>query len=82
MASLTIRQLDERLKQRLRVRAARNGRSIDEEARARLRSALAASQTPKDLAESIRQKLAAVGGGVELELPKREAIREPPDFSE
>ncbi|HEY2136171.1 MAG TPA: plasmid stability protein, partial [Xanthobacteraceae bacterium] len=33
MASLTIRQLDDDLKKRLRLRAARHGRSMEEEAR-------------------------------------------------
>src|SRR5947209_1395550 len=33
MASLTIRRLDDELKQRLRLRAARNGRSMEDEAR-------------------------------------------------
>ena len=33
MASITIRQLDDDLKHRLRLRAARNGRSMEEEAR-------------------------------------------------
>ena len=33
MASLTIRRLDDDLKQRLRLRAARNGRSMEDEAR-------------------------------------------------
>ncbi len=37
MASITIRNLDDGLKRRLRVRAAENGRSIEEEARATLR---------------------------------------------
>ena len=39
MASITIRNLDDGLKRRLRVRAAENGRSIEEEARATLRRA-------------------------------------------
>jgi phosphopantothenoylcysteine decarboxylase/phosphopantothenate--cysteine ligase len=39
MASITIRQLDERLKRRLRLRAARNGRSMEDEARTILRGA-------------------------------------------
>jgi phosphopantothenoylcysteine decarboxylase/phosphopantothenate--cysteine ligase len=39
MASITIRQLDEDLKKRLRMRAARNGRSMEDEARTILRSA-------------------------------------------
>jgi phosphopantothenoylcysteine decarboxylase/phosphopantothenate--cysteine ligase len=37
MASITIRGLDEELKQRLRLRAARNGRSMEDEARTILR---------------------------------------------
>ena len=39
MASITIRQLDEGLKRRLRLRAARNGRSMEDEARTILRHA-------------------------------------------
>ncbi|HET9816706.1 MAG TPA: bifunctional phosphopantothenoylcysteine decarboxylase/phosphopantothenate synthase, partial [Xanthobacteraceae bacterium] len=41
MASITIRQLDEALKRRLRLRAARNGRSMEDEARTILRNATA-----------------------------------------
>src|SRR5471032_3058616 len=41
MASLTIRQLDERLKKLLRLRAAKNGRSVEDEVRTILRSAAA-----------------------------------------
>ena len=39
MASLTVRQLDDRLKQRLRLRAARHGRSMEDEIRGILRAA-------------------------------------------
>ena len=39
MASLTVRQLDEALKKLLRLRAARNGRSMEDEVRTILRSA-------------------------------------------
>ena len=39
MASITIRQLDEEVKRGLRLRAARNGRSMEDEARSILRSA-------------------------------------------
>jgi phosphopantothenoylcysteine decarboxylase/phosphopantothenate--cysteine ligase len=41
MASITIRQLDDDLKRRLRLRAARNGRSMEDEARTILRNAAA-----------------------------------------
>jgi antitoxin FitA len=81
MATLTVRQLDDRLKQRLRVRAAHNGRSMEEEAREILRGALASTKIPeKNLAESIRE-LFAPFGGVELDIPKRQSIKKPPDFS-
>ncbi|HZN30725.1 MAG TPA: flavoprotein, partial [Xanthobacteraceae bacterium] len=42
MASLTIRKLDDALKKRLRLRAAQNGRSMEDEARTILRSAAGA----------------------------------------
>jgi phosphopantothenoylcysteine decarboxylase/phosphopantothenate--cysteine ligase len=41
MGSLTVRQLDEALKRQLRLRAARNGRSVEDEVRTILRSAAA-----------------------------------------
>lgn len=78
MASMTIRQIDEALKQRLRIRAATHGRSMEEEARDILRTALASDDTTaRSLIESIRARVEPLGG-VELELPKREAIRSVP----
>ncbi len=41
MASLTVRQLDEKLKKQLRLRAAKNGRSVEDEVRTILRGAAA-----------------------------------------
>jgi len=82
MATLTIRQLDEKIKARLRVRAAHHGRSMEEEAREILRSALSASSGAKEnLAKAIHRRFAAFGG-VELELPPRDATRLPPNFPE
>ena len=79
MASLTIRKLDERTKTRLRVRAAHHGRSMEEEAREILRSAVGnVSPRITNLADSIRKRFAAFGG-VEMKLPKRDPIRQPPD---
>src|ERR1700676_470775 len=46
MASITIRGLDDTLKQRLRLRAARNGRSMEDEARTILRDMAAANDSP------------------------------------
>ena len=77
MASLIIRKLDERTKSRLRVRAATHGRSMEEEAREILRSALTKPQPKKrNLAEAIRQRFAPFGG-INLELPERGPVRQP-----
>jgi len=77
MASITIRNFDADLKARLRVRAAIHGRSVEDEARHTLRSALAAEPPGIGLVESIRARLEAAGDGVDLELPEREAMRDP-----
>jgi antitoxin FitA len=76
MASITIRQLPETTKRKLRIRAAQNGRSMEQEAREILTSALKqAVDQPKDLGKAIR-KLFAPYGGVELKIPPREPIPE------
>jgi plasmid stability protein len=78
MASITIRDLDQKTKDRLRVRAARRRRSMEEEARSILREALARDETgPRNLARAIADRFEPLGG-VELEIPAREPIREPP----
>lgn len=79
MASITIRNLDEQTKARLRVRAAHRKRSMEEEARNILRAALAKeTATPRNLAEAIRQRFQPLGGA-EFRLPVREPMREPPE---
>ena len=80
MASITVRNLEEGLKRRLRIRAAENGRSMEEEARVILRTALY-HQPPvqEDLATAIRARFAPLGG-VELEIPPRSPLRKPPRF--
>lgn len=80
MASITIRNLEETLKERLRVRAARHGRSMEDETREILKSALAdGRRSETNLADILRRRFADVGG-VDLELPVREPMREPPRF--
>lgn len=79
MAVLTIRNLDDGVKRRLRVRAAERGRSMEEEAREILRRALEEAPPPADLAAAIRTRIRPLGG-VELALPGRDAMREPPTF--
>ncbi len=78
MASITIRNLDEQTKARLRVRAAHHKRSMEDEARNILRAALAAeAATSSTLVEAIRRRFQPLGG-VDLVLPAREPMREPP----
>lgn len=80
MATMTIRNIDEALKSRLRIRAAMRGKSMEEEARDILRDALSTDPAgPRNLAEAIRKRLAPLGG-VDLPIPQREPIREPQDF--
>lgn len=80
MATMTIRNLDDTLKQRLRMRAARHGRSMEDEARDILRTSLSAD-APRSarLIDAIRAKIEPLGG-VELELPPRSTVRAPPDL--
>lgn len=80
MASITIRRLDDAVKAKLRLRAASHGRSMEEEAREILRAGLLKKRTPGlNLAESIRRRIEPLGG-VDLALPRREAVRRPPKF--
>ena len=82
MASITIRNLDEPLKARLRVQAAMHGRSMEDEARDILRAALNQEPArPANLAASIRARFFSLGG-VDLSEVPRDPMREPPDFSE
>ncbi|MCG5517391.1 MULTISPECIES: plasmid stabilization protein [unclassified Ectothiorhodospira] len=79
MASITIRNLDEGLKHRLRIRAAEHDRSMEEEAREILRQAIGKPVASKNLGETIHHRFAALGG-VDLDLPQREPMPEPPRF--
>lgn len=81
MASMTIRNIDDQLKARLRVQAAQHGRSMEDEARDILRAALSTESLAgqRNLAESIRSRIVPLGG-VDLELPARDAIRERVDL--
>ena len=80
MAALVVRKLEDTLKLRLRIRAAQHGRSMEEEVRVILTNTLAVEPPPPNLAAAIRARKASVGGGVEIPLPEREPVREPPRF--
>jgi plasmid stability protein len=79
MASITIRNLDDSLKRRLRIQAAEHGRSMEEEAREIIRQGVDSSVGPENLGEVIHRRFAALGG-VDLPLPPREPMPEPPRF--
>ena len=82
MATLTIRNIDATVKERLRIRAAQHGHSMEAEARRILQTALTKgipTASGRGLAERIHARFAVLGG-VDLELPPREPTREPPTF--
>ena len=82
MASITIRNLDNSLKSRLRIQAAVHGRSMEDEARDILRSSL--NQEPqgqKNLGSAINALFKPLGGFDMPDVP-REPMREPPTFDE
>ncbi len=70
MASITIHNLDDNVKTRLRVRAADNGRSMEEEARLILLDAVGCKPSSRNLASIIRAHFGPANG-VDLELPPR-----------
>ena len=78
MASITIRNLDERTKSRLRLRAAQHSRSMEDEARTILRTALEQdTANPRDLAGAIGDRFRKLGG-VEVPVVPRGEDRKPP----
>ncbi len=80
MGTLTIRNLDDRLKEKIRLRAAKHGRSMEEEARRLLDAAVnAASDEQVGLGTAIRRRFEPFGT-FELELPPRGPMRPPPKF--
>ncbi len=78
-STLTIRKLDPAVKERLRVRAAQHGHSMEEEARRILSESCRAVPRSESLAD-IALRLFGEEHGIDLELPAREKGREPPSF--
>ncbi|TSE19494.1 hypothetical protein Talka_01583 [Tepidimonas alkaliphilus] len=78
MAALTIRNVDEALKQSLRLRAAQHGVSM-EEARRILREALLRMPSSQPLGRRLRQRFAGVAQA-DFALPARRLPRTPPDW--
>lgn len=80
MATLTIRNLDDQTKQKLRQIAAKHGHSMEEEVRRILNRAVNQAEQ-KGLGTLIAQEFSAIGG-VEMELPERSPARPAPNFEE
>lgn len=80
MPSITIRNLDDALKSRLRTQAASHGRSMEDEARDILRTALSRKRSKSgNLSASIRSRFAP-SGGVDLPQQPRQPMRRPVKF--
>jgi antitoxin FitA len=82
MATLTIRNLDAALKERLRVRAAQHGHSMEAEVRDILKQTLKEPDwlPQPNLYERIRARFAPLGGADDIALPPREPVPDPPRF--
>jgi antitoxin CcdA len=70
MASITIRNLENDTKHRMKLRAALHGRSMEEEARDILRRATAQEDAPADLSATIRNRL-STADRMDLKPPPR-----------
>jgi len=77
MASLSVRKIDDETVAQLWVRAARNGVSMEEEARRIIKQAVSAPERVGDLAIRL---FSPTYDGAELELPKRE-LHQPMRFT-
>jgi antitoxin FitA len=80
VAALNIRNLDETVKRRLQIRAARHGRSMEAEARAILAEAVRESADSPGLFTTLLDRFSALGG-IDLDLPGREDPARGADFS-
>ena len=86
MTSITVRNIEDDLKRRLRIRAAEHGHSMEEEARRILRSALDEDEAPsrdaipeKDLGTAIHELFAPLGGVDGIDFPRLGGLK-PAEF--
>jgi len=68
MAAVSIRDLDDQVKERLRIRAAEHGRSMEAEIRAILSAAVSEPVAATGLAQALLMRFGALGG-LDLDLP-------------
>lgn len=79
MADVSVRGLDDQVKERLRLRAAHNGRSMEAEIREILTDAVRPPGEPATFVEALIAAAQAVGG-VDLDIPPRRDMPRVPDF--
>lgn len=80
VAAVSIRGLDDQVRERLRVRAARNGRSMEAEIRSILVDAVREQSASEGLFTTLLDRFGDLGG-VELDLPVRAARPRAVDLS-
>ncbi len=82
MATLTIRNLDDKIRDFLRQQAAKHGRSMEAEVRFIIEQTVARQQTnPGEVARKIQKRFADIGGADDLEIPVRTTMPEPENFA-
>ncbi|GIE94914.1 FitA-like ribbon-helix-helix domain-containing protein [Paractinoplanes rishiriensis] len=82
MAALSIRDLDDSVKEKLRLRAARHGRSMEAEIRLILTAAATEEERlPNDLFTALTERFTQLGG-VDLDVPARTTAPRAADFGE
>ena len=80
MAALSIRNLDDHVKERLRMRAAAHGRSMESEIRAILLDAVSEQEESGGLFAALLDRVGDLGG-VDLNLPARSTPARAADLS-
>lgn len=81
MSTLTIRNIDADIKDKLRLTAAAHGRSMEEEVRTILRSVLSQPAAATGLGSRLHARFAAIGG-VDLPLTERTEAARAADFGD
>jgi plasmid stability protein len=81
MSTLTIRNIETEIKDKLRLVAAANGRSMEEEVRTILRSVLSQPAAATGLGSRLHARFASIGGA-DLPQPDRSSPPRAPDFGD
>jgi plasmid stability protein len=80
MVAVSVRDLDESVRERLRIRAAKHGRSMEAEIRAILTQAVSSTDEQSGLAQSLLARFGELGG-VDFEPPSRAEAPRAADLS-